>query len=331
MGPLEDMKQRNVGNSGVKVSLLGLGCNNFGLRMPVEDSQAVIKKALDVGITFFDTADVYGQRGGSETALGQYLGSRLKDVFIATKFGNAMDEEGKLRGGSRAYVRQAIEASLKRLKRDWIDLYQMHRPDPKVPIEETLRTLDDLVKEGKIRYIGFSQLAGWELADRHWIARHNGLNPVTAVEIEYSLLNRDPERELVPAMRQYGVGLLPFYPLASGFLTGKYKRGAPLPEGGRLTKGKSYADLFMTDSNWTVLERLEAFCAARGRNLLELALSWLAAQPVMLSVIAGATRAEQVAANVKAIDWELTSQELAEIDGITGKPPASGRTQRRTA
>ncbi|HZM44143.1 MAG TPA: aldo/keto reductase [Burkholderiales bacterium] len=325
------MKQRNVGNSGVKVSLLGLGCNNFGLRMPVEDSQAVIKKALDVGITFFDTADVYGQRGGSETALGQYLGSRLKDVFIATKFGNAMDEEGKLRGGSRAYVRQAIEASLKRLKRDWIDLYQMHRPDPKVPIEETLRTLDDLVKEGKIRYIGFSQLAGWELADRHWIARHNGLNPVTAVEIEYSLLNRDPERELVPAMRQYGVGLLPFYPLASGFLTGKYKRGAPLPEGGRLTKGKSYADLFMTDSNWTVLERLEAFCAARGRNLLELALSWLAAQPVMLSVIAGATRAEQVAANVKAIDWELTSQELAEIDGITGKPPASGRTQRRTA
>jgi len=331
MGPLEDMKQRNVGNSGVKVSLLGLGCNNFGLRMPVEDSQAVIKKALDVGITFFDTADVYGQRGGSETALGQYLGGRLKDVFIATKFGNAMDEEGKLRGGSRAYVRQAIEASLKRLKRDWIDLYQMHRPDPKVPIEETLRTLDDLVKEGKIRYIGFSQLAGWELADRHWIARHNGLNPVTAVEIEYSLLNRDPERELVPAMRQYGVGLLPFYPLASGFLTGKYKRGAPLPEGGRLTKGKSYADLFMTDSNWTVLERLEAFCAARGRNLLELALSWLAAQPVMLSVIAGATRAEQVAANVKAIDWELTSQELAEIDGITGKPPASGRTQRRTA
>lgn len=330
MGPVEDMKQRNVGNSGVKVSLLGLGCNNFGLRMPVEDSQAVIKKALDVGITFFDTADVYGQRGGSETALGQYLGSRLKDVFIASKFGNAMDEEGKLRGGSRAYVRQAIEASLKRLKRDWIDLYQMHRPDPKVPIEETLRTLDDLVKEGKIRYIGFSQLAGWELADRHWIARHNGLNPVTAVEIEYSLLNRDPERELVPAMRQYGVGLLPFYPLASGFLTGKYKRGAPLPEGGRLTKGKSYADLFMTDSNWTVLERLEAFCAARGRNLLELALSWLAAQPVMLSVIAGATRAEQVAANVKAIDWELTSQELAEIDGITGKPPASGRTQRRT-
>jgi len=323
------MRQRNVGATGVKVSLLGLGCNNFGLRMPVEDSQAVIRKALDVGITFFDTADVYGKRGGSETALGQYLGSRLKDVFIASKFGNAMDEEGRLKGGSRAYVKQAAEASLKRLKRDWIDLYQMHRPDPTVPIEETLRALEDLVKEGKIRYIGFSQLAGWELAHRHWIARSNGLSPVAAVEIEYSLLNRDPERELVPAMREYGVGLLPFYPLASGFLTGKYKRGAPLPEGGRLTQGKSYADLFMTDSNWTVLEKLEAFCAARGRTLLELALSWLAAQPVMLSVIAGATRAEQVALNVKAIEWELTPRELTEIDGITGKPPPSGRTQRR--
>jgi aryl-alcohol dehydrogenase-like predicted oxidoreductase len=323
------MKQRNVGNSGVKVSLLGLGCNNFGLRMPVEDSRAVIEKALDLGITFFDTADVYGKRGGSETALGKYLGSRSKDVFIASKFGNPMDDEGKLRGGSRSYVKQAVEASLKRLQRDWIDLYQMHRPDPAVPIEETLRALDECVRQGKIRYIGFSQLAGWELADRHWIAKHCGLVPVTAVEIEYSLLNRDPERELVPAMREYGVGLLPFYPLASGFLTGKYRRGAPPPEGARLTQGTSYADLFMTESNWDVLEKLEAFCAARGRTLLELALSWLAAQPVMLSVIAGATRSEQVALNVKAIEWELKPEELAEIDGITGRPPASGRTQRR--
>jgi len=325
------MKQRNVGKSGVKVSLLGLGCNNFGLRMPVEDSRAVIEKALDLGITFFDTADVYGKRGGSETALGQYLGSRTKDVFIASKFGNAMDEAGTLKGGSRRYVAQAVEASLKRLKRDWIDLYQMHRPDPTVPVEETLRALDDLVKQGKIRYIGFSQLAGWELADRHWLARQHGLSPVTAVEIEYSLLNRDPERELVPAMREYGVGLLPFYPLASGFLTGKYKRGAAMPEGARLTKGKSYSDLFMTDANWDVLENLEAFCSARGRSLLELALSWLAAQPVVLSVIAGATRAEQLASNAKAIEWVLTAEELAEVDGITGKPSPAGRTARRRA
>ena len=310
--------------------MLGLGCNNFGLRMPVEESRAVIEKALDLGITFFDTADVYGKRGGSETALGRYLGSRSKDVFIASKFGNAMDDAGTLKGGSRRYVAQAVEARLKRLKRDWIDLYQMHRPDPTVPIEETLSALDDCVKQGKLRYIGFSQLAGWELADRHWTAKHHGLIPVTAVEIEYSLLNRDPERELIPAMREYGVGLLPFYPLASGFLTGKYKRGASMPEGARLTQGKSYSDLFMNDANWDILEKLEAFCAARGRTLLELALSWLAAQPVMLSVIAGATRADQVAANVKAIDWVLTPADLAEIDEITGKPAPAGRTARRT-
>src|SRR6185436_2923424 len=211
------MKQRNVGTTGVKVSILGLGCNNFGLRMPVEGAQPVIEKALDVGITFFDTADVYGHRGGSETALGRYLGGRSKDVFIASKFGNPMDDAGKLRGGSRSYVKQAVEASLKRLQRDWIDLYQMHRPDPAVPIEETLRALDECVRQGKIRYIGFSQLAGWELADRHWIAKRCGLVPVTAVEIEYCHVTPTTERELVPAMREYGVGLLPFYPLASGF------------------------------------------------------------------------------------------------------------------
>jgi aryl-alcohol dehydrogenase-like predicted oxidoreductase len=190
--------------------------------------------------------------------------------------------------------------------------------------------LDDLVKQGKIRYVGFSQLGGWELADRHWIARHHGLSPVTAVEIEYSLLNREPERELVPAMGQYGVGLLPFYPLASGFLTGKYKRGAPLPEGTRLAQN-TYSDLFMTEANWDKVEKLEAFCAARGRSLLELALSWLAAQPVVLSVIAGATRADQVERNAQAIGWTLTSAELAEIDGITGKPSPAGRTARRGA
>jgi len=316
------MKQRNVGATGVKVSLLGLGCNNFGLRMPVEDSRAVIDKALDLGITFFDTADVYGNKGGSETALGMYLGSRRNDIFIASKFGSPMDAAGTLRGGSRRYVMQAVEASLARLKTDWIDLYQMHRPDPDTPVEETLRALDDLVKQGKVRYIGFSQVAGWQLADRHWTAKHSGLSPVTAVETEYSLIVRDAERELVPAMKEYGVGLLPFYPLASGFLTGKYQRGAPMPEGARLTKGKRYADRFMTEANWDVLAKLEAFCKARGRTLLELALSWLAAQPVVLSVIAGATRAGQVELNVKAIEWALTPQELAEIDGITGKRQA---------
>jgi aryl-alcohol dehydrogenase-like predicted oxidoreductase len=325
------MQQRTLGSTGIKVSTLGLGCNNFGLRMPVEASREVIHKPLDVGITFFDTADVYGNKGGSETALGMYLGNRRKDIFIASKFGNPMDEAGAKSGGSRAYVKEAVEASLRRLKTDYIDLYQMHRPDPKTPIEETLRALDDLVKQGKIRFIGFSQLAGWELAHRHWIAKYHKLSPVSAVEIEYSLLNREPERELIPAMREYGVGLLPFYPLASGFLTGKYKLGAAMPDGARLTKGKSYSDLFMTEANWEKLEKLRSFSAARGHSLLELALSWLAAQPVVLSVIAGATQAEQVARNAQAIGWVLTSAELDEINAITGKPRPAGRTARRAA
>jgi aryl-alcohol dehydrogenase-like predicted oxidoreductase len=313
------LKQRTVGASGPKVSLLGLGCNNFGLRMEIEASRAVIHKALDLGITFFDTADVYGKRGGSETALGMYLGDRRKDIFLASKFGNPMDDSGTRKGGSRRYIMSAVEASLKRLKTDWIDLYQMHRPDPATPVEETLRALDDLVKQGKIRSIGCSQLAGWQLVERQWIARQGGFAPHAACEAEYSLLARDAERELIPAMRAYGAGLLPFYPLASGFLTGKYKRGAPMPEGARLTKGKRYSERFMTEANWSVLEGLESFCRERGRTLLELAFGWLAAQPVVASVIAGATQAEQVEANAKATDWELTSQELAEIDRITGK------------
>jgi aryl-alcohol dehydrogenase-like predicted oxidoreductase len=240
-----------------------------------------------------------------------------------------MDAAATLTGGSRRYVTAAAEASLKRLNTDWLDLYQMHRPDPATPVEETMRALDDLVREGKIRYIGFSQLAAWELADRHWVAKHHKLAPVSAVEIEYSLLARDPERELVPAMQEYGVGLLPFYPLASGFLTGKYKKGAALPERSRLAQDRTYSDLFMTESNWAKLAKLEAFCAARGKSLLDLALSWLAAQPVVLSVIAGATRAEQVERNAQAIGWTLTPAELAEIDGITGKPLPGGRTARR--
>ena len=313
------MKQRTLGPSGPKVSLLGLGCNNFGLRMEIEPSRAVIHKALDLGITFFDTADVYGRRGGSETALGMYLGDRRKDVFLATKFGNPMDDAGTMKGGSRRYVMAAVEASLKRLKTDWIDLYQMHRPDPATPVEETLRALDDLVKQGKIRYIGCSQLAGWQLVERQWLARHFGLTPHAACEAEYSLLARDAERDLIPAMQSYGAGLLPFYPLASGFLTGKYQRGAPLPDGARLTRGQRYADRFATEENWDVVEALERFCRERGRTLLELAFGWLAAQPVIASIIAGATKPEQVELNAKAIDWELTPQELAEIDRITGK------------
>ena len=313
------METRKLGSSDLDVTLIGLGCNNFGLRIDTDESRAVIHKALDLGITFFDTADVYGQRGGSETCLGRFLGSRRKDIVLASKFGNPMDEAGTLKGFSRSYIMSAVEASLRRLNTDWIDLYQLHRY-PTTPIEETLRALDDLVKQGKVRYIGTSQTKGWQFVDMQWTARTNGLTPVTTCMIEYSLLHREPERELIPAMRAKGAGLLPFYPLASGFLTGKYKREEPLPAEGRITKGKRYSEKWLTDEHWSTLERLEAFCKARGRTMLELAFSWLAAQPVVSSIIAGATKPEQLEANVKAADWKLTPEELAEIDEITGKP-----------
>lgn len=315
------MNLRPIGTTPLKVSTVGLGCNNFGLRIDSgEPSRAVIHKALDLGITFFDTADVYGHRGGSETALGNFLGARRKDIVIASKFGNVMDDAGAnstMKGASRRYIMTAVEASLKRLKTDWIDIYQLHRFDPATPLEETMGALDDLVKQGKVRYLGISQPAPWQLVDMQWTARHHGHATLTTCEVEYSLLKRQPERELIPAMAKHGVSLLPFYPLASGFLTGKYRRDAPKPEGARLTRGKRYEEMFMTDANWTRLEQLEAFCKARGRTLLELAFSWLAAQPVVACVIAGATRPEQLEANVRAADWLLTPDERAEVDRIT--------------
>ena len=312
------METRKLGTSDLDVTLVGLGCNNFGLRIDTEASRAVIRTALDLGITFFDTADVYGNRGGSETCLGQFLGSRRKDIVLASKFGNPMDEAGTLKGFSRNYIMSAVEASLKRLRTDWIDLYQMHR-FPTSPLDETLRALDDLVKQGKVRYIGTSQTKGWQFVDMQWTARVNGLAPITTCMIEYSLLAREPERELIPAMRAHGAGLLPFYPLASGFLTGKYERGHTPPPEGRITKGQRYAEKWLTDANWDRLEHLEAFASTRGHTMLELAFSWLAAQPVVSSIIAGATKPQQLDANVKAAGWKLTPEELAEIDAITGQ------------
>ena len=311
------MKYRSLGASGLKVSRIGLGCNNFGLRMEIEDARAVIHKALDLGITLFDTADVYGHRGGSETALGRYLGDRRKDIVIATKFGNPMDDAGHLRGASRGYVMKAVEASLKRLNTDWIDVYQLHKPDPGTPLEETLRALDDLVRQGKIRYYGCSGAAAWQLVTMYWTAREHGLNRLASGEMEYSLLHRDPEREHVPAMLAHGIGLLPYYPLASGFLTGKYRRGDAMPDGGRLTRFQRYSDRFMTAMNWTRIENLEAFGKARGHSLLDVAIAWLAAQPVVSSIIAGATKPEQVELNSKAGEWALSAEEVAEIDRMT--------------
>lgn len=311
------MQLRQLGSTPLQVTTVGLGCNNFGLRMAVEASKAVIHKALDLGINFFDTADVYGHRGGSETALGLYLGARRKDIVIASKFGNAMDDAGTMKGASRRYIMSAVEASLQRLKTDWIDIYQLHRFDAATPLEETMGALNDLVAHGKVRYLGISQPAAWQLVDMQWTSRHHGYAPLTTCEVEYSLLARRPESELIPAMRKHGVTLLPFYPLASGFLTGKYQRDAAKPEGARLTRGKRYEDMFMTEANWTRLENLQAFAQARGHTLLELAFSWLAAQPVVATIIAGATRPEQLEANVRAADWVLTPAELSAIDEIT--------------
>jgi aryl-alcohol dehydrogenase-like predicted oxidoreductase len=313
------MEQRNVGQSGLRVSKVGLGCNNFGRPLDLEGSRAVIHKALDLGITMFDTGDVYGRRGGSETILGEVLGPRRKDIVLATKFGRPMDAEGRLQGGSRRYIVTAVEASLRRLKTDWVDLYQFHKPDPLTPIEETLRALDDLVRAGKVRYIGCSHMPAWQVIDALWTARTNHLNAFIACEDEYSLLARGIERELLPAMRANGLGLLPYYPLASGMLTGKYRRGEPLPAGSRFStiKERDYVGLFMTDANWDKLERLTSFAMQRDYRLLDVAMGWIASRPMVASVIAGATRPEQVEANAKAASLDLTPDELAELDQIS--------------
>lgn len=313
------MNRRNIGKSGLQVSLVGLGCNNFGGRIDLEASRKVVHKALDLGITLFDTADAYGNRGGSETCLGQILGDRRKDIVLATKFALPMDEAETLKGASRRYIVSALEASLRRLKTDWIDLYQLHRPDPLTPIEETLRALDDLIRQGKVRYIGCSNLAAWQVVEAQWTSRHLGLNAFVSCQDEYSLVVRDAERALQPAMEAYGLGLLPYFPLASGLLTGKYKRNAALPEGARLTHTKTLAERYLTEANWQAVERLADFCAKAGRSLLELAFSWLAARPTVASVIAGATKPEQVAENVRAVGWTLNAEEMAEIDRLTAR------------
>lgn len=311
------MEYRNLGNSGLKVSVVGLGCNNFGMKCDLEQTRAVVHRALDEGVTLLDTADIYGNRGGSEDLLGKVLGERRKDVVIASKFGMAMGDGAYLKGGSRRYIFSAVEASLRRLGTDYLDLYQIHQPDPETPQHETLEALTDLVRSGKVRYIGSSNFAGWQAVEAEWISRTHNLARYVSAQNQYNLLDRRVERELVPACLKYGVGILPYFPLASGFLTGKYKRGAEAPAGSRLTLIKRMADQVMTDENFATLEKLEQFARAREHTILELAVGWLASQPVVSSVISGATTPEQVAANVKAVGWKLSADELAEVDKIT--------------
>ena len=312
------MELRYVGDSGLRVSKVGLGCNNFADRSDFEASRRVIDAAIDHGITFFDTADVYGRRGGSEDYLGQILGAeRRQKIVLATKFSIPMDDEGRLSGGSRAYAMQAVEASLRRLKTDWIDLYMLHMPDPRTPIEETLRALEDLIRQGKVRYIGCSNLSAWQLVEAHWTAKSVGASRFIAASNEYSLVKRGVENDILPVSRKYGIGFLPYFPLASGLLSGKYRRDTPPPQGSRFDTtprlAKPYADAY------EMVDRLAAFAEARGRTLLELALSWLLSKPFVPSVIAGATSAEQVAQNVQAADWALSPEELAEIDKLTAQ------------
>ncbi len=307
------MKLRRLGTSGLKVSEVGLGCNNFGMRIDEKATQGVVDAALDAGVTFFDTADIYGGTK-SEEFLGKALGKRRGDIVLATKFGMAIGGDERKKGGSRRWIMTAVEDSLRRLGTDWIDLYQFHAPDADTPIEETLRALDDLVTQGKVRYIGNSNFTGWQIADADWTAA-GGSRFVSAQNL-YSLLERKVEFEVLPACEHFGLGFLPFFPLASGLLSGKYKRGEAPPEGTRLAAWGARGAAAMSDKNFDKVEKLEAWAAERGHTILELAFAWLLGHEVVSSVIAGATTPEQVKTNAAAAAWALTPEEVKEVGDL---------------
>jgi aryl-alcohol dehydrogenase-like predicted oxidoreductase len=319
------VEYRDIAGSGLVVSTVGVGCNNFGIRCDLEQTRAVVDAALDAGVTLFDTAEVYGNGGGSETLLGRALGSRRKDAVIATKFGKK-DASGRRYGGSRRYIMEAVEGSLARLQTDWIDLYQQHWPDPDVPLDETLRALEDLVQQGKVRYLGASNFDAARIREVDEIARRTGVHRCVTMQSEYSLLERGIERDVLPAIAARGMGLLPYYPLASGLLTGKYARDR-VPEGSRLATPRPNEQPFIANPDWATIEALEAFARSRGHTMLDLAFGWLLAQPAVASVIAGATRPEQIALNAGAASWQLDAEELATVDAITrrGKSATQGR------
>jgi len=317
------MEYRTLGDSGLRVSVVGLGCNNFGGRLDAARTRAVVDAALDAGVTLLDTADMYGDRGGSETLLGQALQGRRDQVVLATKFGHQRGDMGYgpaagAKGG-RAYIRRAVEESLRRLRTDHIDLYQLHSPDPHTPIAETLAALSELVREGKVRYLGHSNFTGWQLAEAAHVARETGAVPFVSAQNEWSLLERGAEREVVPAALHYGLGVLPYFPLANGLLTGKVRRATGVPEGTRLAARPER----VTEAALDTVERLAAWGEAHGRSVLEIGVGALAARPGCGSVIAGATSAEQVRANAAAGQWVPTAEELAEIDALLAPEPAA--------
>ena len=304
------MRYRQLGRSGLTVSIVGLGCNNFGGRIDPTRSRAVIDAALDAGITLLDTSNTYGNRGGSETIIGEALKGRRHGVVLATKFGGDMGEGPDVAPGSRRSIRRAVEDSLRRLQTDHLDLYQLHRPDPRTPVAETLAALDDLVHEGKVLYVGSSNLAAWQVADAEWTARAAGIERFVSAQNHFSLLEREAEAELLPACEAFGIGFLPFFPLANGLLTGKYRRGEAMPEGTRM------AGREIDDATYDRLDALERFAEERDHGLLELAFAGLTARTAVASVIAGATRPEQVAANVAAGEWALEAADLEALDAL---------------
>jgi aryl-alcohol dehydrogenase-like predicted oxidoreductase len=310
---VSEMRFRRLGDSGLAVSVVGLGCNNFGRRLDLDATRAVVRAALDAGITLFDTSDTYGE---SEDFLGEILGRERDSVVLATKFGMSMrgalgpDWDAR---GSRRYIRKAVESSLRRLRTDWIDLYQMHAPDPVTPIAETLAALSELVAEGKVRYVGCSNFAAWQVTDADWTARSGGLSRFVSAQNHYSLIDREPEAELVPACERFGIGILPYFPLANGLLTGKYKRGEAAPEGARLSSSRND---WLNDRRFDQVEAIEKYAAQRDVSLLDVAIGGLAAKPAVGSVIAGATKPEQVVANVAAGAWVPNSEDLAALDAL---------------
>jgi aryl-alcohol dehydrogenase-like predicted oxidoreductase len=316
------MRYRSLGNSGLIVSVAGLGCNNFGRRLDLDATRAVVDAALEAGITLLDTADMYGGGGGSEELLGQVLAGRRDEVVLASKFGHQEFDMGYGTAagakGGRAYIRRAVEMSLRRLRTDHLDLYQLHTPDPVTPVAETLAALTELVTEGKVRYLGHSNFTGWQIADAAHLARETGTVPFSSAQNHWSLLERGAEAEVVPAARHFGLGVLPYFPLANGLLTGKVRKGQEPPPGSRLAGRRAY----LTDSKLDRVEALIAWAAERGRTVLEVAVGALAAQPGCTSVIAGATTAEQVKANAAAADWIPSPADLADLDRLIPPPRA---------
>ncbi|HEV8574834.1 MAG TPA: aldo/keto reductase [Dehalococcoidia bacterium] len=310
------MEYRNLGRSGLQVSAAGLGCNNFGMRIDKEQTAVVVNRALELGVNFFDTANIYGGTR-SEEFLGAALGDRRKKVVVATKFVGPAGEGPLYKGASRAAIFRAIEDSLRRLGTDWIDLYQIHFPDVSTPIEATLRALEDLVRQGKILYYGCSNFSGWQVAEAQAITRNHNLSPLISAQNEYNLLDRRIERELVPACEAEGLGVLPYFPLASGFLSGKYRQGERPPEGTRIAAWGARGEEILSDRNFAILSGLESFAQARGKTVLDLAIGWLASHTYIPTVISGATKPEQVEQNVAAADWRLTPEEMSEVDVIT--------------